>query len=149
MRLLFCGSPPEVTRFSMNCMTKVFGPANGLGRRLRFDNQHVAIRKCIERSWMLKSLGNRFNLQPRCYSGHFACLPSNDRREMHRRKQVLFNLRQNGIGPDLTLNIKGLAAMPRASARAQRRSRRSSLRMDLIRRLLDAGVDQSIGPSRR
>ena len=68
---------------------------------------------------MLKAGGEGFNLQPRCDSGYFAGLPSNDRREMHRRKQVLFNLRQNGIGPDLTLNIKGLVGVCREHQRGR------------------------------
>jgi hypothetical protein len=34
--------------------------------------------------------------------------PTNDRREMHLRKQILLDVRQKGIGANLTLSIEGL-----------------------------------------
>ena len=44
---------------------------------------------------MLKVAGEGLDLQPRGHSGLLAVFPADDRREMHWRKQILLDIRQN------------------------------------------------------
>ena len=98
MRLLGSGSPPEVTPFSMNRMTMSFGRVIGCGGgAFDFDHQHVAVGKRVKRARMLKAGGEGLNLQPCGDLRRLTILPTNDRREMHLRKQILLDVRQNGI----------------------------------------------------
>ena len=70
---------------------------------------------------MLKAGGEGLDLQPRCDGWLLTVFPANDRREMHRRKQILLDVRQDGIGANLTLNIERLVGVGR---KRQRRTRR-------------------------
>ena len=81
------------------------------GGAFELDHQHVAIGQCIERARVLKASGEGLDLQSRCDCGLLTVFPANDRREMHLRKQILLDVRQNGMGADLALNIEGLVGI--------------------------------------
>ena len=69
---------------------------------------------------MLKAGGESLDLQPLRDGRLLAIFPADDRRQMHRRKQILLGLRQDGIGADLALNVEGSSARPQASAPTRR-----------------------------
>jgi hypothetical protein len=66
---------------------------------------------------MLKTGGEGLDLQPRCYRRRLTVFPTNDRREMHLREQILLDVRQDGIGANLTLNIERLVGVGRKRQR--------------------------------
>ena len=87
------------------------------------DHQHVPIGKRVERARMLKVVGEGLDLQPRGYCWLLAVFPANDRREMHWRKQILLELRQNRIEADLALDIERLFGIGRKRQRRRRDER--------------------------
>jgi hypothetical protein len=66
---------------------------------------------------MLKTGGEGLDLQPRCDRRRLTVFPTNDRREMHLREQILLDVRQDGIGANLTLNIERLVGVGRKRQR--------------------------------
>ena len=72
---------------------------------------------------MLKASREGFDLQPGGDCGRLAVFPTNDRREMHLREQILLDGGQNGIGTDLTLNIERLVGIGRKRRRGDKHQR--------------------------
>ena len=70
---------------------------------------------------------------------------------MHRRKQILLDVRQNGIGANLALNIERLVGIgcKRQRANAAHSAIDNVLTADFIQQLPPDGRRPSIVPSRR
>ena len=98
---------------------------------------------------MLKVGSEGLDLQPRRDRRFLAVFPTNDRREMHWRKQILLDVRQNGVGANLALNIERLVGAGRKRQRQRALSATdNNLRADLIRQLPPHGGRPSLVPSR-
>jgi hypothetical protein len=101
-------------------MTKSVGPVDRLHAwRFRLDDEDVAVRQHVQRARMLQSLRERLDLEPGRDFRRLAILPADDRREMHRRKQVLLRRRQVRMRADLALDVESFVVV--AGGERQRR----------------------------
>ncbi len=87
-------------------------------RRLGFHHQHVAVGQHIERARMLQAGRKGLGLQALRNGRRLVLLPADDARNVHRRQQILLDVRQHGVGADLRL---GIAAAVIAAGKTQQR----------------------------
>src|SRR5438270_8965611 len=85
----------------------ILRPVDRRFRTIALDHQHVSVGKNVERSGMLEAGGKCMDLQSLRYRRRIFA-PSDDFGDVYRRYEILLQLRQRGIGPDLSLWIAAI-----------------------------------------
>ena len=74
-------------------------------RRLGFDHQNIAVGQHVDRARMLKPGRHGLNLETLGHRRRLSLLPANHLGDMHRRKQILLQVGQLGIGADFDIRV--------------------------------------------